>query len=324
MNTKLKPLFLFSVPRSGSTLIQRILSTHPKISTVTEPWILLPYLYTLKDGGAFTEYGHRKMVSAVRDFYQNFPGGKDNYIQEIKSLVLRLYEKAVEGNPVYFLDKTPRYHLVSDEILQMFPEGKFIVIWRNPLAVAASIINTWKNGKWNLHEFYVDLYTGINNLSKTFKTYRKNVLFVKYEDLLSEPESTLKKIFAYIELDYDHTIIDNWHHTDIAGEMGDKVGYNNYMKISNEPLEKWRRTLRNPIRKYWAKRYLTWIGRERLGLMGYDMATLCTGLNDTPTSFKYLFSDVIRIIYSYAFPVRKSLKHRLLSPHRYYQVYSDM
>src|SRR5919107_2181016 len=39
------PLFLLSLPRSGSTLAQRILAAHGGIATTSEPWILLPYLY---------------------------------------------------------------------------------------------------------------------------------------------------------------------------------------------------------------------------------------------------------------------------------------
>src|SRR5688500_15750036 len=62
------PLFLLSLPRSGSTLAQRILAAHEAIATASEPWILLPYLYTLRERGAYAEYNHRVLVRAVEDF----------------------------------------------------------------------------------------------------------------------------------------------------------------------------------------------------------------------------------------------------------------
>lgn len=52
------PLFLFSLPRSGSTLAQRMLAAHPAVATVTEPWILLPFLYARKEEGVYAEYRH--------------------------------------------------------------------------------------------------------------------------------------------------------------------------------------------------------------------------------------------------------------------------
>jgi hypothetical protein len=45
MSARPTPLFLLSLPRSGSTLAQRILAAHGGIATTSEPWILLPYLY---------------------------------------------------------------------------------------------------------------------------------------------------------------------------------------------------------------------------------------------------------------------------------------
>jgi hypothetical protein len=111
------PLFLLSLPRSGSTLAQRILAAHEGIATTSEPWILLPYLYTLRDSGIYAEYNHRSMILAIEDFCEMLPGGREDYIAEIRELALRLYDKACPDGTRYFLDKTPRYHLVSDEIL---------------------------------------------------------------------------------------------------------------------------------------------------------------------------------------------------------------
>lgn len=39
---KAKGLFLFSLPRSGSTLRQRVIATYPEVATSSELWLLLP------------------------------------------------------------------------------------------------------------------------------------------------------------------------------------------------------------------------------------------------------------------------------------------
>ena len=69
-----EPVFLFSLPRSGSTLVQRLIAGHPEVATTSEPWVLLPLLYTMRRPGAFTEYGHRTAVRAIDDFTGQLPG----------------------------------------------------------------------------------------------------------------------------------------------------------------------------------------------------------------------------------------------------------
>src|SRR5688500_7012591 len=76
--------FVFSLPRTGSTLLQRIIATQPEVATASEPWILLPYLYTLRESGVYAEFGHRMMVRAIEDFYENQLGGRDAYLDRIR------------------------------------------------------------------------------------------------------------------------------------------------------------------------------------------------------------------------------------------------
>src|SRR6516165_4829830 len=49
-------IFLFSQPRAGSTLLQRILGRHPDIHTVAEPWIMLPSFYVMRPDRCEAEY----------------------------------------------------------------------------------------------------------------------------------------------------------------------------------------------------------------------------------------------------------------------------
>ena len=147
----MKPLFIFSLPRSGSTLLQYILAAHSKISTVSEPWILLPFVYALKEEGSYSEFVHKAMVRAFSDFCEELPNGRKDYFDELSVFALRLYSKACQCESEYFLDKTPRYHLIVEEIIKMFPNGKFIFLWRNPLSIVASMMKSWAGGKWKLY-----------------------------------------------------------------------------------------------------------------------------------------------------------------------------
>jgi hypothetical protein len=294
MSTKPIPLFLLSLPRSGSTLAQRILAAHEPIATASEPWILLPYLYTLRERGIYAEYNHRVLVQAVEDFCTVLPGARNDYVAEIRELALRLYDKASPRGTTYFLDKTPRYHLISSEIVAAFPEGKFILLWRNPLAVVASIIETWAGGKWNLYRFKVDLFDGIESLIRTYEHHEDKVHAVSYEALVKNPEETWVEVFRYLDLSFDRAALELFGDVELAGRWGDRSGAQKYAEVSSDPLERWRQTLNNPVRKAWCRRYLHWIGRDRLAVMGYDLDGLIADLDSLPTTYRHIGSDVGR------------------------------
>lgn len=293
------PIFLFSLPRSGSTLVQRVLGGHPEIATVSEPWILLPFLYTLREQGAYANYAHHGAVNAIKDFYDEFPGGRNDYLAELRQFVLNLYGKtAVYQNQLYFLDKTPRYHLVVEDIIELFPDGKFVFLWRNPLAIAASIIQTWGEGDWILYRFHVDLYEGLNNLTKAYENNKEVACSIQYEDIVSGSDKIWERIFAYLELPFDPSLLATFVDIPLKGRYGDMEGTARYKAINSEPVEKWKATYHNSIRQKWAHRYLQQIGDSPLRTMGYQIDQLHAELNSISTSYRgSILHDLARLAY---------------------------
>ena len=297
MNSTTKPAFLFSLPRSGSTLLQRILAKHPDIDTSAEPWLLLPLFSMLRTDGIYTNYDQNAVVGAIKDFYTTMPGGKADFMKEMGAYATNLYRKKARPGASYFLDKTPRYHLIANEILHSFPDAKCIFLWRNPLAIIASMLDTWHRGHWYLYFFKIDLYTGLLNLIETSQEFKDRVLVINYEALLSAPESVCKELCMYLEIPFHQEMIDDFQSVELKGEMGDPTGIKNYSSLSSKPLDKWKASLRNPVRKAWCKTYLNWLGKERLDIMGYSYDTLLKELKSTPFSVQHLAGDISRMTY---------------------------
>jgi len=292
----LKPLFIFSLPRSGSTLLQRVLAADSQIASVAEPWVLLPFVYSLREGGIRTEYSHQLANDALNDFIRELPNGKQDYLSAIGSAVNELYQKATKDNDArYFLDKTPRYALIANEIMEIFPEGKFIILWRNPLAVIASIIETWGSGKWNLSIYRVDLFDGLTNLIDCYQPHSKRILAIQYESFLRSPEMELARIAEYLDLKFDPDVLANFSRVSFSGKLGDPTGAKNYRTVDTAPLEKWKTVINNPLRKMWCRRYLRWIGEDRLKIMGYDLSELSQELDSAGMSLSNVFADSIKM-----------------------------
>lgn len=268
------------------------MSTHPEIHSTPEPWLLLPHFYTLKYRGAYAEYDHVAAASAVEEFYGKLPGGREEYVTRLREMALKLYGGVSPEGTRYFLDKTPRYHLIVDEILEAFPDAKFIFLWRNPLAVAASMIETWAGGRWNLYRHKVDLFDGLENLTAAFGANSERVCAVRYEDLVADPETAWRRVFDYLELSFDGSLLETFGNVELKGRKGDPSRTRSYDRVVREPLERWRKTLDNPFRKAWCRRYLRWMGSERAALMGYDLDTLLEDLDSVESSRRGTGSDL--------------------------------
>jgi hypothetical protein len=291
-------VFLLSLPRSGSTLLQRLLAAHPQIAACGEPWLALPALYSLRESGVDSEYDHRTAARGIRSFCSHcLPGGEREYREALRDHLNRLYTSAAHGHR-YFLDKTPRYHLIADELLDLFPNAHFLFLWRNPLAIAASLLESWNQGRWNLDVHAIDLYAGTTRLIGASMRTELNATAIRYEDLVTSPELELRRLLIWLGLDLPTSIVDRYASAPLAGVVGDTRGTRRYRTISTEPLDKWKNTLTNPLRKAWANRYLDWLGEERLAHQGYDLHELKAELATVPTSPDHLAGDLARNLYA--------------------------
>lgn len=300
----MKSLFIFSLPRSGSTLLQRSLAAFPEIATTAEPWILLPSFFALRRQGVYSIYGHRSLVTAHEDVIAGMRGEMDGYYAVLNAFMREFHGRLVEGDHEYFLDKTPRYHLICDEIIKAVPDGKFIFLWRHPLAVAASIINTWGGGKWNLYRYWIDFYAGMEAMIRAYENHRDSVLAVQYEKLLMEPEETIRSVMRFLDLSVPDEMPAPLR--EIQGRMGDPTGVREFSSISQAPLERWKSSFRNPLRRSWARSYLKWLGDDRLSMMGYDPEAMREDLKHIAGVLPGLPLDMVRMpigeLYNYLEP----------------------
>ncbi len=319
------PLFLFSLPRSGSTLCQRIMGSHEDIATAAEPNILLPLLYSLKDYNIYSKYRHEYAARSLRAFCDYLPNGVDDYMAEIRKFVLRLYAKVARNNEKYFLDKTPVYHHIAEDIIRNFPEAKYIFLWRNPLAIISSLSETFHNTRWKIHHYEFDLFQGLANLIAAYQEHKDRGCAVCYEDIVLHPEKTWQKIFAYLELPFRSDVLANFSQVRLKkNDFGDPYArMPEYQILRQDRLDRWKTFLTNPLRKAWCRHYLHWIGRERLAIMGYDSDILFTELNATPSDLRFLATDFFDFPYGIFYRIFefRIMRHKLQAWYKGQRIY---
>lgn len=304
-----RPIFIFSSPRSGSTLLQRVIAAHAGVATVSEPWLLLPHLGALHAASGRGKDPQALAATALHDFCAALPNGEADYRRALRDFILRLYSEAAGPDARYFLDKTPPYYLIAEEIIDLFPEARFVFLWRNPLSIIASIIETWQEGRWHPTQYSDALFSGLPKLICAYQGHSEISHVARYEDLVRGDPAPWEGIMGYLDVPFERGALESYPEVPLHGQMGDTTGAR-YDGLSEEPTTQWRRTLANPLRREWARRYLRWLGSERLAAMGYDIDELQDQLRNTPRSIAGLAGDARQLAQALALEPARSVARR--------------
>jgi hypothetical protein len=216
-------IFLFSLPRSGSTWLQRLLASNNNINTTAETWLLLPLFEVLFKGRALTEYNQDIARRAVDDFFDKTGIDRREFHEQMVGAYRSLFAKAAGRGADYFLEKTPKNYLVADEIIEHFPQAKFIFLWRDPADVALSLANSYA-GRWNtMFRYEIDFAAGIPQLVRAHRKLAGRAISVRYEDLRADPNANLGRIYDYLGMESGVLEENELGRERISGIFGDKT-----------------------------------------------------------------------------------------------------
>jgi hypothetical protein len=305
-------IFVGGAPRSGTTLMQNMLDSHPNILGGPE-FIHIPDIVHLRN-----KLHHSIAIEWIDHFcsYDDV----DRYICSlIESFLLPLADKY--GNK-FLSEKTPGNVLVFSELISLFPDSHFIHVVRDPRAVVASLLQVGMRAKKKGIEtaaFTGSLEAAIDYSRKCMmagftasKIAPEKVLTVVYERLVLNPESETKNICTFLGVDWSSQMINpgSFRH---LGEKAitaksDEIWYDTTMYNSNPEahhIDKWKTLLTPTQRVRIAKSFRDC---EELVKLGYDFAinglpkvNYVTGL--TYSTFFPLIDKALNSIQSFAFKI---------------------
>lgn len=269
-------IFLISQPRSGSTMTQRILGAHSQIHTQSEPWIMLHPLNALKSNNIQTSYDMDLYLKGAVDFIDHLPGKRNLYKAIISDAYCMLYNSILEKEGKgFFLDKTPRYYYIIEELADFFPEAKFIFLWRNPAAVLTSIVKTWSKADWyRLSEWKEDLLNAPQWMLDGIKHLKNRAFVLNYEDLLKNPYGLVENVCKFLAVPFQENIIEYGQFKVPEWQYGDQgtVNYKGKPDISHE--DNWHEHLNNPQLWRVIYDYMGYLGSDIISAMGYNLGDI--------------------------------------------------
>ncbi len=190
-----QPIFIVGVPRSGSSLIDRIISAHSDVTSGGEMslfWLAALPFDTHKNGQplSLTSYHMEKdatWTSIAQDYLD------------------RLQERL--GSCERITDKSLVNYLYIHAIMQALPKAKIIYCRRDPVDTAWSNFRTLF-GTDNLMSYDLDdiaLYQhSYHRLMKHWQKLRPGTIFeIRHEELVSQPEQNIKRLLDFCDLEFE-------------------------------------------------------------------------------------------------------------------------
>ena len=195
-----RPIFILGMPRSGTSLVEQIISSHDSVYGAGELSTLMELLYPiLKD-----------RISSGKD--QNI-SSESNLTLIRKKYLDSLAHLDTSANII--TDKTPANFQNIGFIFSIFPDAKIIHLNRDPRAICWSIYKSnWSETGYgfsynvdDLVKFY-SLYSNLMNF--WHKKFPGKIYDICYEDLTTNQEQETRKLLAYCELAWDENCL-NFH-----------------------------------------------------------------------------------------------------------------
>ena len=204
------PIFILGMPRTGSTLVDRMVSSHSQVVSMGEL-------------GCFEEA--MKVVTGYgggEGFHQHFYSQSERSIDFDKLGELYVNAASPEGfSGQYFIDKYPLNFRDLGLIAKALPKAKFIHTVRNPMDTCLS--NYKQLFTLNFYSYsycqkecaeYILLYQDLMTFWKQQLPGR--ILDVYYEEVVSDAKTQLERILEFLELKWDDACL-NFHNNKNAG-----------------------------------------------------------------------------------------------------------
>lgn len=188
------PIFICSMPRSGSSLLENILSKDASIKSSAESATLFSTLRRFSKISGETPITLLEPDALARH--------RDQLLR-CHAEILQLYQIDTER----FIDKSMENFLDVGRILMLYPNAKIIHLNRNPLDVCMSCYQfLFENGKGN--EYIYSLAETARQIShfddcmaRWAAVFPNSILPVEYETLVTEPDSELARVAAFVGID---------------------------------------------------------------------------------------------------------------------------
>ena len=222
------PLFVVGPLRSGTTLLRLMIGNHKDIYCFGEFEFAVSRFNgisppSIEDYVNFLSTDRQALAYKVT---------VDETIKDYNELVRSFLRQLYERQPNKIVGAS--LHSRMDVLPQIWPNGKFIHLLRDPRDVARSCIGMgWVGNVFDGAKYWIKPEKHWDALKSTIP--KEQLLEVRYESLVSDPESELRRICEFLGLPFDPNMVEIENHTSYS-KPNAKFAYQWKSKLSEKEI----------------------------------------------------------------------------------------
>lgn len=187
--------FVIAPWRSGSTLLRKILDSHPNLYAPSETWFMLPLMNVWDGKGEHPSYNPLQAATALQQHLR-----PEHFVECVRAFAGRFYATGFSPGITNFIDKTPMYLPIAPMLAAIFPHARFICLARDPRGIAWSR-HTWKHiQSADVSGHYNPAANDLHQLATFYAAHRQRSALVRYEDLCNTPAETARSLCAFLDV----------------------------------------------------------------------------------------------------------------------------
>jgi len=189
------PIFIIGQPRTGTTLVDRIISSHSLVHSAGEPVQLAMSLRAIT-GVRTKEFISAELIRKSKNVTSVELA--ESYLAGLANL---------RGNTPYFIDKFPMNFMLVGFIAKAFPKAKIIHVTRSPADTCFAVFKQLF-GEVYLHSYdqceMAEHYVMYHNLMEHWHSIMPGKIFdIAYEDIVSDSHSQARNLIQYLGLEWE-------------------------------------------------------------------------------------------------------------------------
>lgn len=194
--TSVEPeFFIVGSVRTGSTMLRLMLGHHPEICRCDEMEYFLPGIEMQEAGKSIEEFKEFLRYDRIFLLYDY----KISYKDTFKEVADDIFAQLATRDPGPIMGGT--IHNDFALLAKVWPNTRFIFLDRDPRDVARSVMNMgWAGTAWHAADFWSRAKQNWQTLSETIPAEQR--LELRFEELVAEPESVLKQVCEFLNVEY--------------------------------------------------------------------------------------------------------------------------
>jgi len=244
-------VFLSGNQRSGKTLAQLILCSHPDITISPGTKVIGKLLYAMPGKTPLDAEACRdiratmqkdRKFKAWRVDHQKFLDGFERYVGKSPHVVaedlMTFFRDQTKPGAKYVGNKKGCYCKEGDLILKIFPDARLIYLLRDGRGAVASMLETQPE-----HDVYSAALTWTlkaQRIRELAASLPKDVYVLRYESLVANPEKITKELCAFLDLPFVPAMLENYRTNDAIRHTTDTTHAETYQAITTSFVDEWK------------------------------------------------------------------------------------